>query len=1153
VTIERAAETPSVLSDRPPLDFQAHAWRRRHVGILCVLLAHVPALMIFGLARGFSFAHIAVDVGPILVFAALAMYRSLGPRLQSAAAAIGLMAAAAALVHLSDGRTEAHFLFFVLLGVLALYDDWVPYLAAVLFVLFEHGIIGVLAPAAVWGSTGARQSPWVWAAVHGGFVLAASVVALVSWRWHEMERAMADDRLRASEEHFRITFEGAPIGVALVDTDGHFLRVNPALCKMLGYPAAELLDTTFQAITHPDDLELDLVQLEQCLLGSLDDYQMVKRYIHKQGHVVWIELNVAVARDVDGTPTGFVSQILDITERQSIAASLAASELRFAALVEHGSDLISIADREGRLIYTSPAYASVFGVNPADRIGQRMQDHIHPDDRAAVAAVGLALAADPGGSATVQLRYAHANGSWPWVEATITNRLADPAVGGFVINTRDVTDRVQATERLAHQATHDALTGLPNRTLLEDRMVQARSSARRHGEILAAFFVDIDRFKAVNDTYGHAAGDLFLIEAADRLRRAARVDDTVARLGGDEFVVVACLHDENAARELGSRLCGAFAEPFMLNGVMLSVAASVGIATTRDTEGDLDLLNAADIALYEAKADGLGAWAAFEPSMRAHDRRREDRAHVRRPDRTDTEVVAADAMTAREQEQEQVFIRYQAHLAEATQALVVQVDGLIVAVSPMAVVLLAADAPADLIGRHVFEFVTPDSLAVAHERQVAIQTGGWPQAEIVDITTLDGRPATIEVTSTPAFWHGRLASQMTLRPVEDRWAEIVRVGTELTRTIGKAAIITDVDFKIVAWNDEAAELYGWSRDEVMGRLVTEVLPWVGAAADEPTARHHLQSTGRWEGLVPQARRDGSMVVVDTVAQVINDRDGNPIGVVSVLVPSTQKVILYEDSETLLAELDTAIRRGELRMAFQPIVDHHGHVTKVEALVRWHHPTRGLLLPDDFIPTVERTSLMAALTAEVLRQSCEQVARWRSEGMPQLEVAVNVSGRELSDPLLIDRVNAALDSSGLPASALWLEITETALAKDADLVGDGLARLCGLGIRIALDDFGTGFATLAQLHQFPAHALKIDRLFVNGIATTEAGDGAIVRSVLALGHELGLEVIAEGVETDAQRTALTRMGCELFQGYLFARPAFAEPAPPWLRTLSSIEA
>jgi EAL domain-containing protein (putative c-di-GMP-specific phosphodiesterase class I) len=249
---------------------------------------------------------------------------------------------------------------------------------------------------------------------------------------------------------------------------------------------------------------------------------------------------------------------------------------------------------------------------------------------------------------------------------------------------------------------------------------------------------------------------------------------------------------------------------------------------------------------------------------------------------------------------------------------------------------------------------------------------------------------------------------------------------------------------------------------------------------------------------------------------------------------------------MLGELETAIAQGQLRIAYQPIVDSAGDVAKVEALVRWQHPIRGLLMPDEFIPSAEHSRIIGALTKEVLRQACAQVACWRAQGMPALELTVNVSGRELADPMLVDRVKAAIGSSDLPAHALWLEVTETALAKDAAAAGDGIAQLCAFGVRIALDDFGTGFATLAQLRQFPSHALKIDRLFVDGITTADSGDVAIVRSVLALGRELGLDVIAEGVETEAQRDALVRMGCALFQGYFFARPTFAQPSPSWVR-------
>jgi EAL domain-containing protein (putative c-di-GMP-specific phosphodiesterase class I) len=331
---------------------------------------------------------------------------------------------------------------------------------------------------------------------------------------------------------------------------------------------------------------------------------------------------------------------------------------------------------------------------------------------------------------------------------------------------------------------------------------------------------------------------------------------------------------------------------------------------------------------------------------------------------------------------------------------------------------------------------------------------------------------------------------------------------------------------------------------VLGKLVSDIVPMAGNEVERATARRELQTHGRWEGVLTQLRRDGSVVTVAAVTQVIHDHEGNAIGVVSVNDPLLQPVISDESNVILLDELETAITDGQLHVAYQPIVDASGTVVKVEALVRWLHPLRGLVMPDAFIPAAERSPIMGSLTGEVLRQSCAQVASWRSHGMPNLELTVNVSGRELADPTLVERVKAAIDTSGLPAHALWLEITETAVAKDAEAAGDGIAQLCAFGVRIALDDFGTGFATLAQLHQFPSHALKIDRLFVDGLTTADSGDIAIVRSMLALGHELGLDVIAEGVETEAQRDALTRMGCLLFQGYLFARPEFAVPAPIW---------
>jgi PAS domain S-box-containing protein len=492
-----------------------------------------------------------------------------------------------------------------------------------------------------------------------------------------------------------------------------------------------------------------------------------------------------------------------------------------------------------------------------------------------------------------------------------------------------------------------------------------------------------------------------------------------------------------------------------------------------------------------------------------------------------------------------VHERLRSMIVETPLPVLVHVDGLIVAVSGPAMQVLEATNEDDLLGRQVFELISPDSMVAARDRQLAIRTGGWPLPEVLDVTTLTGTRLTLEITSVPVLWNEHLASQVTLRPVQDRWGEVVRIGAELTASIAHAAIITDIDLNIAAWNDEAAALYGWSYEEVVGRTITDIVP-LADTESAAGAFSELRKRGRWEGVIRQVRRDGSVVTVDAVTQVIHDQEGTAIGAVSVNVPSTRvpepSAALDRD---LLDDLEGAISGGQLRVAYQPIVNAAGRVREVEALVRWQHPVRGLLAPAAFIPAAESSSLMGSITAEVLRIACVQVVSWRRHSTPHLELSVNVSGRDLADPRLVDGVSAALSSSGLPPTALWLEITETALALDVDLASIGVGRLRDLGVRIALDDFGTGFSTLAQLHRFGAHALKIDRMFVEGISD-DVGDAAIVRAVLALGRELGLTVVAEGVETAEQREVLLRLGCELFQGYLFAAPSWADPPPGWLQ-------
>ncbi|MBV9951480.1 MAG: EAL domain-containing protein [Acidimicrobiia bacterium] len=928
------------------------------------------------------------------------------------------------------------------------------------------------------------------------------------------------------KNHFEFAFDAALIGMSLVSTDGRFLDVNPAFAAMLGLERSDLIGRTFQEITHPEDLEADVGQLERCLSGEIDGYEMDKRYIRSDGREIWVHLHVGVVRDPAGSALHFVSQVQDITEQLHQLDALETSRARFAAMVEHGSDLIAICDIEGKLRYASPAYSRVLGLDPEGAIGVDLLELVHPDDREKVITIGAELLDQPKGSMTFDFRFAHADGSWRWVEATLTNRLEDPAVAGFVVNTRDVTERIATTERLTHQATHDPLTGLPNRTLLEDRLVQARASARRHAETLALLYLDIDYFKVINDRHGHVFGDHVLVAAAERLTASARTGDTIARLGGDEFVIVAGLADVRAADELARRICRAFDDPFTIDGHLVQTSVSIGLAIDDGFDTGVGLIEAADHALYEAKAAGRGRWAWFEASG---------------SELTAIGAAATQPDTPLSPELARLANRYRANLDAAAQPLVVHIEGQVVAVTAASVELLGYCTGEELLGRHLFDFVMNLSLDPASAADRAALSEGWAEPVVAELRRSDGSPVVVEVSTLPVIWDGRPAHQLLLCPMDPDWRDLASAAQVEAR--GEPALVTDLDLRIVAWNEEAAAIFGWDDRRALGQPLGTEVPISTGDGGMGRALAEVFSMGAWTGPAHQRLPDGSVVAVEVSIDLVRSSIGRPIGFCIASGVDAAPADAERDSE-LLAELARAVDRNELVVAYQPIVDADGCTVKVEALVRWQHPSRGLLLPGSFVPAAERSPWMRALTSDVLHQACEQVARWRADAAPDLELTVNVSARDLADPALIDDVLDALRATRLPPEALWLEVTETSVAIDDDVTIAGLAQLKSIGVRLALDDFGTGFANLAQLHRFTPQALKIDRVFIDRLAANEH-DATIVRAVLRLGRDLDVTVIAEGVETVDQHARLREMGCSLFQGYLFSGPQPPDPTPPWL--------
>ncbi|MCL3861155.1 bifunctional diguanylate cyclase/phosphodiesterase [Actinotalea sp. K2] len=237
---------------------------------------------------------------------------------------------------------------------------------------------------------------------------------------------------------------------------------------------------------------------------------------------------------------------------------------------------------------------------------------------------------------------------------------------------------------------------------------------------------------------------------------------------------------------------------------------------------------------------------------------------------------------------------------------------------------------------------------------------------------------------------------------------------------------------------------------------------------------------------------------------------------------------------LQAELQGALGRGELFVVYQPIVElDSGRTCGLEALLRWRHPSRGIVAPLDFIPIAETTGVIVAIGRWVLDEACHRLAGWRRLE-PDLTMNVNVSVHQLRDPAFVDAVDHALRAAGLPGQALVLEITESVLIDDVEVALTSLRALKGLGVAIALDDFGTGFSSLGYLHRFPVDILKIDRSFVSGPASETDGH-QLVRMIIELGRAYGVEVIAEGIEDELQRDRLLGLGCRRGQGFHFARP------------------
>lgn len=418
-------------------------------------------------------------------------------------------------------------------------------------------------------------------------------VVLQTTAHYEHERA----ELMASRFYSAVV--EAPVGVVVTGTDGTVVLVNDRLRTLVDAPDGDEI-SIFDYI-HPDDMEEVKESLRSLSNGDRDRVHTERQLVRRDGTRLWCRLTASVARDADGNPAGVVAHVQDIAKERQAAEDLRSRERWFSSIVEHARDLIVLIGRDGTVKWASPWVAHIFDIEAHQLSGTSVLDAVHEADRDRVADAIRRVGS--GEVIKVDYRVTDGNGEMIWMESTAANRLDDPDVAAIITVSRDVTKRHETAELLAHQATHDPLTGLYNRAEFEPRMTAAMRDVTPDDQHLCLAYVDIDQFKAVNDRLGHQAGDEVLRDVASAIRAEVRKDDVVARIGGDEIAIGLIGTEVDEAVKILERVRDRVRQAKTGDGTT-SVTVSIGVAAARPDDDLVSLIHRADLALYESKRAG---------------------------------------------------------------------------------------------------------------------------------------------------------------------------------------------------------------------------------------------------------------------------------------------------------------------------------------------------------------------------------------------------------------------------------------------------------------------------------------------------------------------------------------------------------------------
>jgi diguanylate cyclase (GGDEF)-like protein/PAS domain S-box-containing protein len=849
---------------------------------------------------------------------------------------------------------------------------------------------------------------------------------------------------KEAEERYRATFDNAPVGIMHTAVEGYgILRANRKLCEMLGYTHDELLDMTSTELVHPDYRFTDEAKYRtQLMKDEVPAFSSERKYLRKDGSSIWVNRTVSLVHDAAGKPLYFIRIIEDITERREAEKALRDSETRYRSVIAVMAEGVFVRDNKGRIVTCNASAERIIGRSLEQMRGSlyfdpsweaiREDGSAFPDDERPVNVVLRSRAAQS--NVTMGLRKADGTVLWLVTNAQPLFEGPDTAPGGVVTTITDVTQRKQAALR----------------QMMEHRVTRLLSEAESLEESIPGIL------QTICETLGCACGACWLWDENKQKR-------VCAESWGVQSAEIAEFLALNLKPRQLPRAAGGLLNRVWSDGEPVWIADITKDATFRR----------APIAIK------AGLHGAFAFPLRFGDDILGVMEFFSRYSRPADDVLLLSARSigsqigqflARRKAEERVS--HLAHFDELT----------------------------GLSNRSTFNQRLQHAIAQAqrHAKPLAVLFIDLDRFKIINDTL------------------GHDAGDRVLREVAQRFGACLRESDTVARLGGDEFVVlieelpdlmhvTAVAQKILA---AVAETFVVEAQEFRITASIGISTYPDDSEDMPTLLKNADIA------MYRAKEQGKNNYQFYSAQMN--------------VHSVERL-------TLESSLRRAVERNEFLLHYQPKIDMgSGRITGVEALVRWQLPAKALVSPAQFIPLAEETGLIVPIGEWVLKTACARNKAWQDNGMPALRMAVNLSPRQFVHEKLLHDVARVLEETGLDPTTLEFEITESMVMHNPEHAVKLLNELKAMGIHLSIDDFGTGYSSLSHLKRFPIDSVKIDRSFIRDIPG-DADDAAITQAIIAMAHGLRLTVIAEGVETTEQVRFLRDHGCDEIQGYYFSKP------------------